>query len=188
MKEIIDRLNKFGETTVGKIVIIFLTLIMLSLVVFLFRGMLFTTPAVQQEQTQEQSQIQVKQQVKTTQPAKVEENVPELAGEEFYSIESGFEVFSKDILRDPFAPLSVPTTETKKPEQTTETAKSIALLGTTYEEGILKAVVSYDNKITNLSPGEAAGPYLLITVTENSANFLYGDMPLNLEVGESYKP
>ncbi|MCX7832318.1 MAG: hypothetical protein N2440_05425 [Actinobacteria bacterium] len=188
MKELLDRLNKFGETTVGKVVIIGLTLVMLALVLFLVRGMLFPASETQQNQTQEQGQIQENQSIATNQPTTTEEVASEFESKDFYSIESGFEIFSKDILRDPFAPLSLPTTETTTPTQTTETAKSIALLGTTYEDGVLKAVVSYDNNVNNLAPGETAGPYLLVSVTENSARFLYGDMPLNLEIGEIYKP
>lgn len=187
MKELLDRLNKFGETTLGKVVIIGLTLVMLGIVVFVMKNTLFPSP--------ETPSANNTKPVQTQQPTPAESTPEATSGirfkaetPSFYPLESGFEVFSREILKDPFMPLQEETTQTTQVATTTESVKSLTLIGITSEEGQLKAIVSYDNAVSNLAPGETVGNYLLISVSETSARFLYGDMPVNLEVGQTFVP
>lgn len=187
MKELLDRLNKFGETTAGKAVLIGITILMLAVAFFAVRGVLVPQAP---EEPAVQPPGQVNQAAPTEKPeaADQESEAQKPATMPVYTVESGFEVFSKDILRDPFSPLQVETTQVATAQPEVKTEKPLALLGITYDASELKAIVSYEGNVQTIAPGDTVGSYLLVSVSENSARFLYGDMPLYLEVGQVFQP
>lgn len=193
MKDLIERLNKFAETTTGKIVLIVLFIVLIGIIFFSIKGILFPSAPVAENQQPAQSQQanqapqQSANQINTT--TESASNQPALTSE--FSLETGFEVFSGDILRDPFTPL--PQEESNQTTQTTSTAetqaeKPITLLGVTYEEGVIKAVIGYEGNVVTAAPGDTVGNYMIVSVSENSARLLYGDQPIYLEVGQSFNP
>lgn len=188
MNSLLEKINKFGETTVGKVVIIGITLIVVGVVFFQLKNMLFPSTAQTQQENQNVQVTQNNNQQTTATTQTGGNSVSTSTAQENYYFESGFEVFSSDILRDPFTPFPEEKEETTTTTQTAQTLKPITLLGTTYAEGELQAIVSYDGTVQNLSPGQTIGPFLLVSVSEKSARFLYGDLPVELEVGQTYKP
>jgi hypothetical protein len=191
MKDLIDRLNKFAETSTGKAVLIAVLILLIGIIFFSIRGLLFpTAPATDGTQSQVPSdQVgQPAETPETTQQPTKEVKVSEITQ---FSLETGFEVFAGDILRDPFKPLI--TAASTEPTQTTSTAelieeKPVTLVGVTYEEGVLKAVLGFDGNVVNAGPGDTVGNYMVVSVNQNSARLLYGDQPIFLEVGQSYTP
>lgn len=190
MKEFIEALNKFAETAAGKFVIIGLTLIVAGAAFFITYRTFISTPTATQpaSSTQKNTEVAAVNSAPTTAAASQEASLAAEQAERAFSLETGLEIFSKDILRDPFTPMLLETTPTTIAAEKEEDLKQLIFLGTTYDEEKVKAVVSYEGAVSSISPGDAVGPYLLISVDETSARFLYGDMPFTLQVGESYKP
>lgn len=91
-------------------------------------------------------------------------------------------------MRDPFSPLQVETTQVATAQPEVKTEKPLALLGITYDASELKAIVSYEGNVQTIAPGDTVGSYLLVSVSENSARFLYGDMPSILKSDRCSSP
>lgn len=192
MKDLIDRLNKFAETTTGKIVVVIVFLLLVGIIFFSVKGLLYPqTPATNSNEAQAPSQQaeQTKEATETTQQAYQEKDLSAVSQ---FSLETGFEVFSGDILRDPFKPLeSFNRSESTQTTATTSTAtqeKPITLLGVTYEDGQLKAVLGYEGNVVNAGPGDTVGSYMVVSVSKDSVRLLYGDQPIFLEIGQAYAP
>lgn len=180
MPQLMETLKKFSEGKTGKAVIIILLILSLVAVVFIVKA--FITPSVTQPP---KVTIENNQRV-TTPTVSTETTSPSDSYQSEASIESGFEVFSTEILKDPFEPLAG-TTETTQATQTVEKEKyTLTLVGIGYEEGVFKADVVYNNEPGTVAVGESIGPYLLVEVGSKSAKFLYGDMPVTLHIGETY--
>jgi hypothetical protein len=187
MKDILEALNKFAESATGKIVLVAATVVIALIALFLVYKTFFAMPATDMTKQPVQNETQASN-ISTTAPQN-ETTEATLTMDTYYSLETGFEVFSKDVLRDPFIPINLETTPTTQTTSTVvQTVKPLVFLGSVYDDGILKAAVSYDGSVYNLAPGETIGPYLVVAIEETSARFLYGDMPFTLQVGQSYSP
>lgn len=187
MKNLMDSLNRFGETTTGKVVIVALTLVVLLAAVFIvYRFVLSPSGPEGEPQVITQQQTPSEPQAasdESTSPAKAVEK--EIAKTDAF--DRGFEIFSSDILRDPFAEKQAEVTETSEVQQEEENALSLA--GVEFEEGTgFIADVIYNNQLVQLEPGQSVGSYMLVSIGEDQARFLYGDVPFTLKVGQTYYP
>jgi hypothetical protein len=87
--------------------------------------------------------------------------------------------------RDPFRPLITEDTGEPpngfEPDGTTVSLVSIALLS----DGTREAIVRVSGVDYTVAPGDTfAGAYQVVTLTEDSGTFLFGDSPFTLAVGE----
>ncbi len=195
MKELMDKLNKFAATTQGKVITILVFVVVIGAVFFSIKGILFP-PAPTSQMNNDSGQTPAAENVQATPEIATQtsenELTSELASVSSYSIvESGFEVFSSEILRDPFAPFPQPVTETTVSTQTTATVEqegSISLIGIDYDEGRFVASLAYKNELHSLKEGDTVGPYMVISIGENQVRLLYGDIPVYLSVGQTYRP
>mgnify|MGYP000116421821 CR=1 FL=1 len=191
MKGMMEALNKFAETTVGKAIVIGSTLLIAAVAFFVTYRTFFATPTgtMPAQQTEAETEGTTEITSSTTASSSQEESRVSKPSQNNFFLETGFEVFSKEVLRDPFTPMVIETTPTTATAvEKKEDIMQLVFLGTTYDEGRVMAVVSYEGAVSSISPGETVGPYLLISVDETTARFLYGDMPFTLQVGQSFKP
>lgn len=186
MKNIMENLNRFGETTVGKVVIVALTLVVLLAAVFIVYRFALSPAGPSSEPkviTQEQPSTE-KTSAETTSPGETVQ-VEEAKTNAF---DRGFEIFSSEILRDPFADKQAEVTETTTAAQEEE-KEAISLAGVEFAEGTgYIADVIYNNQLVQLEPGQSVGSYMLVSVGEDYARFLYGDVSFTLDVGQTYYP
>lgn len=184
MKEFVETIKNFSQSRTGKIAIIALLAILLVVVALVIKSFMVPsvtqTPKIIVESTETSRQATV-----STEGVTANQSVNSKSEA---SIESGFEVFSTEILKDPFEDLEQPV-ETTQTTQTVETEKqTLILAGVSYGDGVFKADVIYNRQAGTVAIGETVGPYLLVEVGSDTAKFLYGDAPITLKIGETYNP
>lgn len=185
MRELIDRLNKFAETKTGKIVLAGTLVLTIAFIGLILMNMLNQPSSVAKR-------VAAVEPVTETREDSTTEAVNNQELQESASFESGFEVFSTEILRNPFEAIeTTPTTDSTQVvnvEDASTQAKPLSVAGIKYIDASLKVDVIYDGTLKTMAIGDTVGPYLLIQVNENSAKFLFGDSPVTLMVGQTYNP
>lgn len=180
MGDLMQRLNAFAETTVGKVVLGVVAVAVLGVALFMVYRVVSPPVSQPAAPTAQPQQPPVEQAAGTTTTAETTQET---------LISTGFETFSSDILRDPFEPLeSEEPTAAATTETTVATPQPLGMLGVHYQDGELVAEVTYENQARSMKVGETVGPYLLVKVDADRATFLYNDVPVTLQVGETYSP
>lgn len=189
MAQLVERLNKYGKTTLGKAVAIGITLVVILVCILIIRNTLFSGTAVTTEpQVSVEKTEKVAQTAESAASVTEEKAIDETETVSDSSFSEGFEVFSSEILKDPFQSLDAGSKEATETGQAEKEKEPISLSGITYEDGTMKAEVIYSESIQALEVGQSTGPYMLVSIEDNSAKFLYGDTPFTISVGQTYYP
>ncbi len=184
MTEFVERLNEFGNTRNGKIVLVGLLAVMVLVIVYLANSYIFSKPVPKTMEV-----VDVSTSPGTSTPSEGESGAPGASGAlsdgAVATLGNGLEAFGSDVLRNPFAEI---VNEQDVVQDVGQEVETLMLQGVSFSDNMPGASVVVDGEVLALTPGDTAGPYMFLDAGADWAKFLYGDVTITLSVGESHTP